>query len=241
VVRRLCIVSLFLTACVPPLAAQSYRYDDAGRLVRVAYVQGGGAVYQYDVSNNMTAVMPLDLLPAPTIEVTRLSPTEARITWQAQPGASEYIIERRQVGSNDWERIATAPGGATSLVDDALDPGADYVYRASAVNQDGESAYSAEAASPAIPTPTATRTATRTATPTPSRTPTPTALPTITRTVTPAAGDVNDDGRRSAADIVALARVYGSRSGEGSRADLDRNGTVDEADLEILIELLFTP
>jgi hypothetical protein len=240
VVRRLCIVFLFLTACVPPLAAQSYRYDDAGRLVRVAYMQGGGAAYQYDVSNNMTAVMPLDLLPAPTIEeVTRLSPTEARITWQAQPGASEYIIERRQVGSNEWERIATAPGGATSLVDDALDPGADYVYRASAVNQDGESAYSAEAASPAIPTPTATRTATRTATPTPS--PTPTALPTITRTVTPTTGDVNGDGRRSAADIVALALVYGSSSEEGSRADLDRNGTVDEADLEILIELLFTP
>ena len=149
-VRRLCIVFLLLAAGVPPLAAQSYRYDDAGRLVRVAYMQGGGAVYQYDISNNMTAVMPLDLLPAPTIEaVTRLSPTEARITWQAQPGASEYVIERRRVGSNEWERIATAPGGTTSLVDDTLDPGAAYVYRASAVNEDGESAYSAEAASQA--------------------------------------------------------------------------------------------
>ena len=133
---------------------QNYHYDDAGRLMRVAYLEGGGVAYTYDESDNMTSAMPLDLLPAPQIEeVTRLSPTEARITWQEQPGATGYAIERRRVDSTVWERIATVNSDATSFVDSTLDPGEDYVYRIAAINEDGDSAFSREAAFQAVPTP----------------------------------------------------------------------------------------
>ncbi len=43
-------------------AAQSYSYDEVGRLVRAAYPQGGGVAYHYDEQDNMTAAIPLSLL-----------------------------------------------------------------------------------------------------------------------------------------------------------------------------------
>lgn len=146
-------VLLSVCAAVAPLAAQTYQYDAVGRLIRVAYPTGGGISYTFDDSDNMLVQMPLDLLPAPTLdEITRLSPTEARVTWDTIPGATGYKIERRAVGGNDWQQVAMV-GDVTSFVDSTLQPGVDYVYRISAVNDEGPSAYSAERALQSIPTP----------------------------------------------------------------------------------------
>ncbi len=50
--------ALALTTAAPAVWAQSYEYDDAGRLIRVAYPAGDGIAYTYDDSDNMTAAMP---------------------------------------------------------------------------------------------------------------------------------------------------------------------------------------
>ena len=134
--------------------AQTYSYDAAGRLVRLAYPEGGGVAYTYDAADNMTSVMPLMLPPAPAgLEITRISPTEARVSWQADPSATGYVIERRRTDSSVWQEVATVSGNTTTFIDTTLDPEADYVYRIAARNEDGPSAYSAEAGFLTLPAP----------------------------------------------------------------------------------------
>lgn len=126
-------------------AAQSYAYDDVGRLVRAVYAQGGGVAYTYDEADNLTAVMPLSTLPAPMeVLVTRLAETSARVGWEADPDATEYVVERRVPGES-WERIATVAGSANVYVDTAIEAETEYEYRVRSVNEDGESAPSAAA------------------------------------------------------------------------------------------------
>jgi uncharacterized protein (TIGR03437 family) len=135
-------------------AGQSYSYDTAGRLVRVAYAGGGGATYQYDAADNLLAVVPLGLRPAPSgVEVTRLSPSSARITWTADSGATGYVIERRRPGTWEWQEIATVPAGTTTFIDPNLEPGVEYSYRVAALSADGKSAYSSEATFLSLPPP----------------------------------------------------------------------------------------
>jgi uncharacterized protein (TIGR03437 family) len=142
---RIALVFFLGMAFVVAAAAQSYGYDAAGRLIRAVYPQGGGVAYAYDAADNLTTVMPLATLPAPAeVQVTRLSETSARISWQADAAATGYVVERRVPG-DDWERIATVAGGTSAFIDTALEPDTDYEYRVRAVNGDGESAPSAAA------------------------------------------------------------------------------------------------
>ena len=134
-------------ACLLP--AQSYQYDAAGRLIRVAYPQGGGIAYTYDASDNMTSATPLHLAAAPSgLQIARLSPAEARISWQASEQANGYVIERRREGTTVWEQIAIVSGGATTFIDTNLEPGVRYSYRIAASTADGRGAFSAEAGFP---------------------------------------------------------------------------------------------
>ena len=138
----------------PPAPAQSYGYDASGRLVRVAYPAGGGASYQYDAADNLLLVVPLSLRPAPSgIEITRLSPTSARITWENDAAAAGFVIERRRADAGDWQEIATVAAGSTTFIDPNLEPGVDYSYRVAALNADGKSAFSPEATFLTLPAP----------------------------------------------------------------------------------------
>jgi uncharacterized protein (TIGR03437 family) len=154
---RLAMLAALAALCLSiarPVSAQSYSYDTAGRLIRVAYVAGGGASYQYDAADNLLAVVSLALRPAPSgVEVTRISPTSARITWQADAGATGYVIERRQVGTSAWQEIATVSAGSTTFIDPNLEPGVEYSYRVAALSADGKSAYSPEATFLTLPAP----------------------------------------------------------------------------------------
>lgn len=147
--------ALMLCLSLVPLAsAQSYSYDTAGRLIRVAYAGGGGVSYQYDAADNLLAVVALGLRPAPSgVEVTRLSPTSARVTWEGDPAATGYVIERREVGTNSWQEIARVAAGATTFIDPNLAAGVEYSYRIAALSADGKSAYSPEATFLTLPTP----------------------------------------------------------------------------------------
>ena len=147
-------VAMIALILAPAAAAQSYAYDAAGRLIRVAYVEGGGVAYAYDETDNMTAVIPLSLPAAPVeVQVTRLSPTSAQVTWQADASATGYVVERRRLDSQVWEEIATIQAGTTTFTDLGLEDGVDYAYRVAAVGADGRSAYSPEATFSSLPTP----------------------------------------------------------------------------------------
>jgi uncharacterized protein (TIGR03437 family) len=147
-------VAVITLVLAPAAAAQSYAYDAAGRLIRVAYMEGGGIAYAYDETDNMTAVIPLSLPAAPVeVQVTRLSPTSAQVTWQADASATGYVVERRRLDSQVWEEIATIPAGTTTFIDLGLEDGVDYAYRVAAVGEDGRSAYSREATFNRLPTP----------------------------------------------------------------------------------------
>lgn len=150
---RVALAFLLGAACAATGSAQSYGYDAAGRLIRAVYPQGGGVAYTYDVADNLTAVMPLATLPAPAeVQVTRLSETSARISWQADPAATGYVVERRVTGES-WEQIATLAGGVSAYIDTSIEAEIDYEYRVRAVNGDGESAPSAAATFSGPPSP----------------------------------------------------------------------------------------
>jgi uncharacterized protein (TIGR03437 family) len=131
------LMGIFLAVTGTPAAqAQLYEYDPAGRLVRVAYPEGGGIAYTYDAADNMTAARPLSLPAAPAApDVTQPSSTTARISWQTIAGATGYVVERRSADSSLWEELATVSAATTR---------AEYVYRVSAVSSDGRSAPSEE-------------------------------------------------------------------------------------------------
>ena len=137
---RAVLVAVLGMAFAVVAAAQSYSYDAAGRLIRAVYPQGGGVAYTYDVMDNLTSVMPLGTLPAPVeLQVTRLSQGSARISWQADPAATGYVIERRVPG-DDWEHVATLNNAASEFVDTTIEADTEYEYRVRAVSGDGESA-----------------------------------------------------------------------------------------------------
>jgi uncharacterized protein (TIGR03437 family) len=137
--------SFLLAAATPAARAQLYVYDDGGRLVRVAYPEGGGIAYSYDAADNMTAAQPLSLPAAPAApDVTQPSPTTANISWQSVTGATGYVIERRRADDSAWEELATVSASANAFVDTAVEEGVEYVYRVSAVGSDGRSVPSEE-------------------------------------------------------------------------------------------------
>ncbi len=138
--------SVVLTLCSLSLWGQSYVYDEAGRLTRVVYPQGGGIGYTYDDADNLLRSVLLSLPPAPSdVSATRLSETQARVSWPATQGATGYVIERRTEGSGQWQQIATVGPDATQFIDTTLQAGTNYYYRIAANSSDGTSAYSKQA------------------------------------------------------------------------------------------------
>jgi YD repeat-containing protein len=132
-----------------PARAQTYTFDDAGRLIRVAYAQGNGVQYAYDDADNLTAVTAISLAAAPTnLTVTRVSGTSTQLTWQDNAGnESGYVVMRRLSTNYVWQVVANLGANATGYADSALDPAATYVYRIAATRSTGLSAHSNEASS----------------------------------------------------------------------------------------------
>lgn len=150
----LSIPALLLLLGASVARAQYYVYDDAGRLLSVAYPDGAGIAYDYDEADNLLAAMPVNFPAAPVdVQVSRLSPTSARVSWAPSAGVSQYVIERRRADSAVWEEVATVSGGTSVFIDPSLEGGADYAYRVSAIGPEGRSAPSAEAGFLGLPRP----------------------------------------------------------------------------------------
>lgn len=66
-----------------------------------------------------------------------------RLTWEIHGGNPKGVVIERRIGDRGkWDKIATAPANAAELTDSAADLNQRVAYRARAVNEAGESAYS---------------------------------------------------------------------------------------------------
>ncbi len=137
--KKQTILMLIFACCA---AGQSYEYDAAGRLVRVAYATGGGVEYRYDQSDNLLAVISLAVAPAPAgVEAVREG-AAVRIQWRAVTGAQSYIVYRSGAIAGDWQEVGRVTG--LSYVDAQVTAGQSYRYRIAAVTAAGPTAYSEE-------------------------------------------------------------------------------------------------
>jgi YD repeat-containing protein len=137
------LIAAGLDALAVQANAQTYTYDAAGRLVRAAYANGTGVVYNYDPADNLTSAVNISLPAAPSrMSASRPTDGEVRLSWEAVPGAtSGYVIMRRPRNGDTWTEIATVTSGLI-YVDTVPDPSVEYVYRLAARGANGVSANS---------------------------------------------------------------------------------------------------
>jgi uncharacterized protein (TIGR03437 family) len=141
------------------LLAQTYSYDNSGRLQRVIYPSGEAIVYVLDDNDNITLATSTSVSPPMpvSVESARVSPTEARITWAGVDTATGYRIERRIAGSTIWTEVGQASADGRFLIDSGLQPGIAYDYRVRAFSDAWPSAYSESAAASLFGTPSVFR------------------------------------------------------------------------------------
>lgn len=131
--------------------AQTYLYDDAGRLTTATYPDGSGVRYTYDASGNLTTVAPVaaPLAPeAPT--VAAIDPAAAELTWNSATGATGgYVVQRRSSESDVWTTLAQLPAGQTRYTDSGVPTGARLLYRVQSIGGSSRSAFTAGTLAPA--------------------------------------------------------------------------------------------
>jgi YD repeat-containing protein len=129
---------LLIVTCGSFAQAQTYFYDDAGRILRVAYPQGNGVQYSYDESDNLVQVRRLTLPAAPSgLTAVRLASDSVQLAWtDSSSNEGGFVIMRKLVGDNRWQIIGTVGPNVTSYTDSSLDPSLTYVYRISATASD---------------------------------------------------------------------------------------------------------
>lgn len=137
------------------LFAQTYNYDNSGRLHRVIYPTGQAIVYVFDDNDNITlAASTSNSPPTPmSVESARVSPTEARVTWTGVDGATGYRVERRIAGSTRWTEVGQTTADGRFLIDSGLEASIAYEYRVRAFSDSWPSAYSEPAGAALFGTP----------------------------------------------------------------------------------------
>ena len=84
------------------------------------------------------------VVPAPPagVSATALSATQADLVWTASPGATGYVVERKDpTAGEDFVQVAAIAGGAVqSFLDTGLVPGGSYTYHVLAEDVAGDSA-----------------------------------------------------------------------------------------------------
>ena len=105
--KNVIIFLIGLTGLISQATAQSYEYDNGGRLTRVIYSSGQGVLYSYDSRDNLVALESQTAPAAPTnVRIKRLSNFEAEITWEQVGNVGGFIVQKRVAGAVDWENIS---------------------------------------------------------------------------------------------------------------------------------------
>jgi titin len=126
----------YIDSAVTPGANYLYRihsFNEAGRS---------------DDAPEASVQVPEERVPnAPSrLEVSPLAAHRARLVWRDNDTIEEeFLVERRDDGSDAWDEIASLPPNAIEYIDTTVTPVRSYFYRVSAWNEIGQSAYSNEA------------------------------------------------------------------------------------------------
>jgi uncharacterized protein (TIGR03437 family) len=143
--KTLSILTGLFAGCLttsPAMFAQAFEYDRAGRLIRVAFPEGGGMAYTYDAADNLLEAVRVNILAAPgDVQTIRLPDGASRVSWSRVTGATQYVIERRPAAGGAWSAVATLGGEATTFIDTSAPANAEFRYRVAAVGADGRSVF----------------------------------------------------------------------------------------------------
>ncbi|MGK0187243.1 MAG: hypothetical protein ACI9R3_003029, partial [Verrucomicrobiales bacterium] len=140
------ILSITLASIAFNASAQTYIYDDAGRLGKLLYDNGKGVAYTYDVRDNLTQINKIAVPPAVTnLAVSVISSTAATLSWQHTGDVALYLIQSRIVGTDDWVNGASVDNVNARSAAITLTPGVERTYRIVVLgNNSDESAPSGE-------------------------------------------------------------------------------------------------
>jgi titin len=128
-------------------AATSYFY-------RVKAVNAGGSsAYSAEASATTLATPPV---PPAALTATAVSSTQVHVTWaDASGNETGFEIERSQTTDSDFILVTTTEANITTYSDVSLAAGSIYFYRVRAINDVGNSAYTAETSVTTLPLPPA--------------------------------------------------------------------------------------
>ncbi len=141
-------IALLLLLGFSLVGAQTYEYDDAGRLIEIRFPDGKGVAYTHDDAGNLTGVTPLTLPPAPTaFQINAGDSFIQALNWvDNADNESAYRVERRLAGRYSWETLAELPADSTAYSDPLRSYDRDFRYRISALAPGNlQSAFSDEA------------------------------------------------------------------------------------------------
>ena len=124
------ILSITLASIAFNASAQTYIYDDAGRLEKLLYDNGKGVAYTYDVRDNLTQINQIAVPPAVTnLAVSVISSTAATLTWQHTGDVLLYLIQSRIIGTDDWVNGASVDNVNARSAAITLTPGVERTFR----------------------------------------------------------------------------------------------------------------
>ncbi|MBN1673997.1 MAG: fibronectin type III domain-containing protein, partial [Kiritimatiellae bacterium] len=128
-------------------AANATSYTDSGLTGSTQYyyqVKATSSAGDSPYSNVAAATTQAGVPAAPSsVAASATSATAIRLTWTDNSGnETGFKIDRRQSGTDAWDRIATPAANATSYTDSGLTAAAKYYYKMKAYNSAGDSAES---------------------------------------------------------------------------------------------------
>ena len=103
------ILAMALTSlAIKTSSAQTYVYDDVGRLAKVLYPNGKGVAYIYDINDNLSQLSPIEVPPAASrLSIVAVPVSMAELSWEHSGNGSGFLIQRRVTGTEDWIDVAT--------------------------------------------------------------------------------------------------------------------------------------
>lgn len=133
------ILSITLATIAFNASAQTYVYDDAGRLEKIIYANGKGVAYTYDIRDNLTQVNAIAVAPAVTnLAITASSSTDATLTWQHSGDVFLFLIQSKLNETDDWVNGASVTDIHARFAAITLTPGEKRSYRIIVYGNNGD-------------------------------------------------------------------------------------------------------
>lgn len=82
--------------------------------------------------------------PEGPLEVSNITKNGCKLAWKkpADDGGTpvkEYEVEKMDTATGKWVRVGKVPGDREEMLISGLDPGAEYKFRVTAINDEGDS------------------------------------------------------------------------------------------------------